>query len=290
MKILRSLDDLRAWQDAVGWTQHNTGFVPTMGALHDGHSSLIALAAARADRTVVSVLVNPTQFNDPSDFEQYPRTLTRDAEIAGCAGADAVFAPTAEDLYGGPPAAPAVSWGPLTDALEGAFRPGHFDGVVAVVDRLFQAVRPRFAVFGEKDLQQVAVVRRLAQERHGDVEIVVGPLVRDGQGLALSSRNARLSPEAQTHALALHRSLQALQAVAEEGVVIGQGPDWKRALDDARASLASEPGVRLEYLDLVDAHTFAEWRGEPATLARAHAVVAAHVGGVRLIDNAPLMG
>ena len=290
MKILRSLDDLRAWQDAVGWTQHNTGFVPTMGALHDGHSSLIALAAARADRTVVSVLVNPTQFNDASDFEQYPRTLTRDAEIAGRAGADAVFAPTAEDLYGGPPAAPAVSWGPLTDALEGAFRPGHFDGVVAVVDRLFQAVRPGFAVFGEKDLQQVAVVRRLAQERHADVEIVVGPLVRDGQGLALSSRNARLSPEAQTHALALHRSLQALQAVAREGVATGQGPDWKRALDDARASLASQPGVRLEYLDLVDAHTFAEWRGEPATLARAHSVVAAHVGGVRLIDNAPLMG
>jgi pantoate--beta-alanine ligase len=290
MKILRSLDDLRAWQDAVGWTQHNTGFVPTMGALHDGHSSLIALAAARADRTVVSVLVNPTQFNDPSDFEQYPRTLTRDAEIAGRAGADAVFAPTAEDLYGGPPAAPAVSWGPLTDALEGAFRPGHFDGVVAVVDRLFQAVRPGFAVFGEKDLQQVAVVRRLAQERHADVEIVVGPLVRDGQGLALSSRNARLSPEAQTHALALHRSLQALQAVAREGVATGQGPDWKRALDDARASLASQPGVRLEYLDLVDAHTFAEWRGEPGTSPRAHAVVAAHVGGVRLIDNAPLMG
>jgi pantoate--beta-alanine ligase len=290
MKILRSLDDLRAWQDAVGWTQHNTGFVPTMGALHDGHSSLIALAAARADRTVVSVLVNPTQFNDASDFEQYPRTLTRDAEIAGRAGADAVFAPTAEDLYGGTPVAPAVSWGPLTDALEGAFRPGHFDGVVAVVDRLFQAVRPGFAVFGEKDLQQVAVVRRLAQERHADVEIVVGPLVRDGQGLALSSRNARLSPEAQTHALALHRSLQALQAVAREGVATGQGPDWKRALDDARASLASQPGVRLEYLDLVDAHTFAEWRGEPATLARAHSVVAAHVGGVRLIDNAPLMG
>jgi pantoate--beta-alanine ligase len=174
--------------------------------------------------------------------------------------------------------------------LEGAFRPGHFDGVVAVVDRLFQAVRPGFAVFGEKDLQQVAVVRRLAQERHADVEIVVGPLVRDGQGLALSSRNARLSPEAQTHALALHRSLQALQAVAREGVATGQGPDWKRALDDARASLASQPGVRLEYLDLVDAHTFAEWRGEPGTSARAHAVVAAHVGGVRLIDNAPLMG
>jgi len=193
MTVLHSLEALSQWQHKSGWHHKRGGFVPTMGALHEGHLALIRQAKASSDLVVVSILVNPTQFNDSTDFQAYPRTLETDAALAERAGADAVFAPTPEDLYGGTPSAQPVDWGSLTHSFEGEHRPGHFDGVVAVVDLLFSSVRPKLAVFGEKDLQQVAVVRRLAQERHPDVEVCVGSLVRDENGLALSSRNARLS-------------------------------------------------------------------------------------------------
>lgn len=251
-----------------------------MGALHEGHQSLIREATKRCDRVVVSVLVNPTQFNDPDDFEKYPRTLESDAEKAAAAGADAVFAPTAEELYGGIPKAEPVEWGPLTHAYEGAHRPGHFDGVVAVVDLLFAAVEPQVAVFGEKDLQQVAVVKRLASERHPNVNVVVGELVRAASGLALSSRNARLDNEGLNQALALSRCLKRMQQAVEDG------EPWEEVLERERETLATSPGVTLEYLDAVDARTFE--RAIPGATGTVHAVVAAHVQGVRLIDNAPL--
>ena len=168
MTVLHSLDALREWQQNVNWSDKKTSFVPTMGALHEGHLSLIRHAAELGELVVVSILVNPTQFNDAQDFQSYPRTLETDAAMAQSAGAHAVFAPQPEDLYGGKPSADRVDWGNLTNAFEGAHRPGHFDGVVAVVDLLFEAVKPGFAVFGEKDLQQVAVVKRLARERHPD--------------------------------------------------------------------------------------------------------------------------
>ena len=280
MVLLHSLDALREWQQKSNWSGKSTGFVPTMGALHDGHASLIRTAAAQCDLVVVSILVNPTQFNESSDFESYPRTLESDAQKAQAAGADAVFAPSAEDLYGGTPEAPSVDWGALTSAYEGAHRPGHFDGVVAVVDLLFDAVQPKVAVFGEKDLQQVAVVKRLAKERHPEVHVVVGSLIRDDHGLALSSRNSRLSPEGLRTALSLSRCLRAVDEA------VGSGDSVEFALERSRAELDCLAGVELEYLDVVDAQTFEPAHG-PSHPHR-HVVVAAHVEGVRLIDNVPL--
>jgi pantoate--beta-alanine ligase len=280
MVLLHSLESLLEWQKNAGWNYVASGFVPTMGALHEGHASLIRQAKSRCKLVVVSVLVNPTQFNDAKDFAAYPRSLDGDAAKAKEAGADALFAPTAEDLYGGKPSAKPVHWGPLTHAYEGAHRPGHFDGVVAVVDLLFQVVRPDVAVFGEKDLQQVAVVKRLAEESHPSIQVVVGELIRDASGLALSSRNARLSSEGIDQALALSRALRALQAAAH-----GE-EDWDEVLAREREALANSPGVTLEYLDAVDAASFEP--AAPGGAAAVHAVVAAHVEGVRLIDNAPL--
>ena len=280
MVLLHSLDALREWQQKSNWSSKSIGFVPTMGALHDGHASLIRTAAAQCDLVVVSILVNPTQFNESSDFESYPRTLESDAQKAEEAGADAVFAPSAEDLYGGTPEAPSVDWGALTSAYEGAHRPGHFDGVVAVVDLLFDAVQPKVAVFGEKDLQQVAVVKRLARERHPEVHVVVGSLIRDAHGLALSSRNSRLSPEGLRTALSLSRCLRAVDEA------MGSGDTVELALGRSRAELDALAGVELEYLDVVDAQTFEPAHG-PSHPHR-HVVVAAHVEGVRLIDNVPL--
>ena len=281
MTVLHSLEALSQWQHKSGWHHKRGGFVPTMGALHEGHLALIRQAKASSDLVVVSILVNPTQFNDATDFQAYPRTLETDAALAERAGADAVFAPTPEDLYGGTPSAQPVEWGSLTHSFEGEHRPGHFDGVVAVVDLLFSSVRPKLAVFGEKDLQQVAVVRRLAQERHPDVEVCVGSLVRDENGLALSSRNARLSAGKKAVALELHRSLVKIQEAWRNDI-----GDVMQALDQARTKLSQHPEIVLEYLDIGDGDTF-ESIATPGVRGT-HAVVAAHVEGVRLIDNVPL--
>ena len=280
MVLLHSTEELHQWQREVNWHTRLTGFVPTMGALHQGHLSLIHEAASHSDLVVVSVLVNPTQFNDSEDFKSYPRTLESDARKAASAGAHALFAPMAEDLYRGQPTAPRVDWGPVTNAFEGAHRPGHFDGVVAVVDLLFEAVKPHVAVFGEKDLQQVAVVKRLAAERHPDVTVVVGDLVRDPKGLALSSRNARLGDQGLVAARALHGALEALRKAFLSGVAM------KGALDAQRAMMEANPEVELEYLDVVNAITFEQATEDPG--APCHAIVAASVNGVRLIDNVAL--
>ena len=188
MVLLHSLDALREWQQKSNWSSKSIGFVPTMGALHDGHASLIRTAAAQCDLVVVSILVNPTQFNESSDFESYPRTLESDAQKAQAAGADAVFAPSA-----GGSCKPRGALGGLGRpdfGVRGCPSAWSFCGVVAVVDLLFDAVQPKVAVFGEKDLQQVAVVKRLAKERHPEIHVVVGSLIRDDHGLALSSATA----------------------------------------------------------------------------------------------------
>lgn len=284
MVILSSLADLAQWQDSVSWHEGKGGFVPTMGALHEGHASLIRHAVRSSDQVVVSILVNPTQFNDSQDFNRYPRTLDSDAEAVKSAGAHAVFAPSPEELYRGTPHAPHVNWGALTHGYEGAHRPGHFDGVIAVVDLLFSAVRPRLAVFGEKDLQQVAVVQRLARERHPNVRIDVGSLVRDANGLALSSRNIRLGQEGRREALALSNTLFQLR---DELVPEMDSHAWEACLKRAADALDNSPGVTLDYLDTVDATTFKPARS--LETQPVHAVVAAVVRGVRLIDNVSLM-
>ncbi len=280
MVLLKSLDALANWQASMGWHEKATGFVPTMGALHEGHASLIRLAKSQSELVVASILVNPTQFNDTRDFETYPRTLEGDVAKAQAAGADAVFAPSADALYGGKPEAAPVHWGPLTHAYEGARRPGHFDGVVAVVELLFRAVKPSFAVFGEKDLQQVGVIEKLATERHPGLRIVVAPLVREPSGLAMSSRNARLSAQGTNSALALHQALWAVQHAAKDGEV-------SKAVQAQREALTTNLAVTLEYLDVLDARTFTPWNGGQE--ARPYVVVAAEGEGVRLIDNMPLM-
>ncbi len=280
MKIIRTSVELKSW-----FNEHNEeknislGFVPTMGALHNGHASLIEKASTECDLVLVSILVNPTQFNEKDDLEAYPRTMEADAVIAEAAGCDVIFAPTAEDLYGGEPKAERVDWGGLTNSFEGESRPGHFDGVIAVVDKLFNAVTPTRAYFGAKDLQQVAVVQKMAQIRHPKVEIVSCELIRDSKGLALSSRNVRLTDQGVKRALNLSLSLV--------GVVrrVLNGESVKTAVGKARQELQALEGIDLEYFAGVNNQTFSI---EDEATEWSHIIVAAKVDGVRLIDNIEL--
>lgn len=256
------------------------GLVPTMGALHEGHRSLIARAAAEHAVTVVSVFVNPTQFNDPTDYAAYPRTLERDAADALAAGADLVFAPSAAEMY--PPGfATTVTVAGLTDRWEGAARPGHFAGVATVVCILINSVRPAASYFGEKDYQQLQVIRRM----HGDLALpgaIVGcPTVRDADGLALSSRNARLSVDGREAAAAIPAALRAMDALAAAGAT-----STRELAAAGMAVLESDPRISPDYLSVVDPATL-----EPVEdiAGGGRALVAAIVDGVRLLDNASLV-
>ena len=259
------------------------GLVPTMGALHSGHGSLVELARAHNDVVVVSVFVNPLQFEDLGDCEdyrEYPRDLEEDVEFLRGLGADVVFAPAVAEMY--PDGAPQI-WvrtGSMGQRLEGASRPGHFDGVATVVAKLFQLTRPDRAYFGQKDAQQVAVIERMVADLDFDVEVVPAPIVRAPDGLAESSRNQRLSPEDRRRALALSRALFTLRNRVAAGEALG--------LLKVRAELAAAEGVTLDYLEVVDPGTLAPLADASLTrpLQRpALALVAAHVGPVRLIDN-----
>ena len=255
--------------------------VPTMGALHTGHRSLMRLARDRADTIVVSVFVNPLQFGPGEDFDRYPRTLDTDTAVCAEEGVDVVFAPTVATMY---PAEPTVTVqaGAMGELLEGASRPGFFTGVLTVVSKLLHLVAPDLAVFGQKDAQQIAIVRRMVADLSMPTEIVGAPTLRDPDGLAVSSRNVYLSDDERTSALALHRALSAGRDSASGG------PDAVRAaaravLDEAAQAV---PPVVTDYLALVDPATFtdapADFEGE-AVLA-----VAAKVGSTRLIDNTPV--
>jgi pantoate--beta-alanine ligase len=251
-------------------------FVPTMGALHEGHASLVRQArtlAGPSGRVVVSVFVNPTQFNEASDFDRYPRTLDADMALCAGAGADAVFAPSVEEVYpaGGirTPALPRVATEPK---LEDAARPGHFAGVVQVVHRLFELVQPRASIFGEKDWQQLQVVRAMVREAGMRVEIVPGTTVREADGLAMSSRNRFLSPIDRRRGLALSRGLRECQ----------HAKDPAAAEKVLRAALASE-GIDADYAVVRDAESLAPGAWDRTRPMRA--VVAGRVGSVRLLDN-----
>ncbi len=246
--------------------------VPTMGALHRGHRALIRTAREQADHVVVSVFVNPLQFGPNEDFSRYPRTFEADLEACADEGVSVVFAPSTEDMYA-PDRQVGVSAGQMGALVEGAFRPGHFDGVLTVVLKLFNLVQPDVAVFGQKDAQQLALIRRMVADLNLPVSVLGAPTVREADGLALSSRNRYLSPHERHVALALSRALFAGAGHrAPEGV-----------LGAARAVLDAEPEVAVDYLVLVNPATFVEvgegYRGE-AILA-----VAARVGTTRLIDN-----
>lgn len=261
------------------------GLVPTMGALHEGHASLVRAARERVGRdgrpgpVVVSVFVNPLQFGAGEDLDRYPRTLEADLEVCAREGVDIVFAPSVDEVYPGGPPQVTVHPGPLGEVLEGRVRPGHFRGVLTVVAKLFGLVRPDVAVFGQKDYQQLALIRRMVLDLVLGVEIVAAETVREDDGLALSSRNRYLDPVQRQQAVALSRALRAAQQSAEHGT--------EAALDEARAELRAAPGVDLDYLVITDP----DLDELPAVVppgTPARILIAARVGGTRLIDNLPL--
>ena len=257
------------------------GLVPTMGYLHEGHAALVRAARAECDAVVVSIFVNPTQFGASEDFATYPRDLPRDFELLRALDVDLVLAPPHDGLY--PPGADTiVTPGAVAEPLEGEHRPGHFRGVATVVTMLLNAVRPDRAYFGEKDWQQLQVVRRLVRDLLLPVEIVPVPVVRERDGLAMSSRNVRLSADARARALCIPRALEAARSA------FAAGERSRRALERVMAdALSAEPDVQVDYAVVVDAETLRPPRRvRPST----RALVAARVGGVRLIDNAPLEG
>ena len=270
-----------------GVPEPTVGLVPTMGALHGGHAALVRQARAENDIVIASVFVNPLQFGDPADLEHYPRTLEADRAILGAAGCELVFAPDVQEMYPGYPDAPivTVSAGRMGEVLEGASRPGHFDGVCTVVAKLWNITAPPAparlrSYFGQKDAQQLAVLRRLQVDLDVPVEIRPVPLVRSPEGLALSSRNTRLSPESLEAALVLHRALAGLREDADAGRPVG--------LAVARTLVEAEPLARLDYLEIVDHATLEPLTAEQlaAPLGReALALVAATFEPVRLIDN-----
>jgi len=267
---------MQAWADRQHAAGRRIALVPTMGALHEGHLELVRTARARAERVVVSVFVNPMQFNRRDDFERYPRVLDEDAASCASAGVDVVYAPPAGAMY--PEGfASGVEVAGVCEPLCGQSRPGHFRGVTTVVTKLFHAVRPDAAVFGEKDWQQLAVIRRMTADLDFGIEIVGVPTVREADGLALSSRNRLLGAEARTAARCVPRALAAAAAAVTAG-------DTAAAVlvERATGAIAAEPLARLEYAEIrdPDSLTDVDVVTGPALLA-----VAVWVGGVRLIDN-----
>jgi pantoate--beta-alanine ligase len=276
MDVVTTLASLRA---VLAARPTPIGFVPTMGYLHRGHLSLAEHGRAENATVVMSVFVNPTQFGPSEDYARYPRDLERDRALAEAVGVDVLFVPTVDEMY--PPGA--ATWLEvvgLTERWEGAHRPGHFRGVATVVLKLFLAVRPDRAYFGEKDYQQLLVVQRLAADLLPELRIVGCPTVREPDGLALSSRNAYLEPEAREKALGLYLALTRAQALLAEGERAGA------ALEAAMRAVLADPAIAVDYAVVVDAATL-----DPlARVDRAgRALLAARVGGVRLIDNAPLV-
>ena len=255
------------------------GFVPTMGALHAGHLALVAAARTRADAVVLSVFVNPLQFGPGEDFARYPRDLPRDTGLAERAGVDVLWAPAPDAMYPEPPRV-TVQPGPAGERLEGAVRPGHFAGVLTVVAKLFHAVEPDVAIFGRKDFQQAALIRRMVRDLGFPVEIVVAPTVREPDGLAMSSRNAYLDAGARAAAAALSRAL----ATAVEAFRAGERGGTALS-GRARRVLEAEPGVAIDYVACVAPDTVEPVEAVDGTSVLA---LAARVGGTRLIDNVVL--
>lgn len=276
MKTVRHNAELYAVVDGWQHAGRRIALVPTMGNLHAGHYSLIALAREHADVVIASVFVNPTQFGPHEDFARYPRTPEADTEGLIANGCDLLFLPGVEDLYPyGAERSVRVSVPELTDVLEGAIRPGHFDGVATVVAKLFNLVRPGVAVFGQKDYQQLLVIRRLARDLGYPIEIVAAPIVREANGLAMSSRNQYLDAEQRACASVIHITLQAMSERVRAG--------WPRHEVEAEAAQRlTEAGLRSDYAVVRRAEDLAEASGEARDLV---ALIAARMGPTRLIDN-----
>ncbi len=280
-EVATTVARVRAWREDRRRTGQRVGFVPTMGALHAGHARLIEVARQRGDHVIVSIFVNPLQFDRQDDLDKYPRTLDADLRLCTDLGVDMVFAPTVDDMYPVEPLC-TVTVTRITDRLCGAFRPGHFDGVATVVTKLFDIVQADVAYFGEKDAQQLAVIRRLVTDLNIPTGIVGVATVREPDGLALSSRNVRLSPDERAKAVALYRAL----GEAERAIAEGER-DAHVVERRAAAMIPSDASLRLEYVEIVD----------PVELQRVDTIAgtvlvagALWVGNTRLIDNVTISG
>jgi len=277
LKIIPTKDNIKQVVAAHRGVHQTVGLVPTMGALHQGHLSLVKRSKAYSDITVVSIFVNPAQFNNAADLARYPRTLDEDCALLEAAGVDYVFVPDVKEMYP-EPAVLKFDFGTLETTLEGEFRPGHFNGVGIIVSKLFHIIHPSQVYFGQKDLQQVAVIKRLIRDLSFDLEIIVVPTLREEDGLAMSSRNTLLSDEARKLSPIIYRSL----SLAKDELL--KGVKWFDVKKQIEAAYQAEPRLRLEYFELVQSDTMeiAHALNDYDTYA---ICAACYIGGIRLIDN-----
>jgi len=278
MKIITTIQELRAELKAARAAGKQIGLVPTMGALHEGHASLVRRSVKENDVTVVSIFLNPTQFNDKKDLERYPRTLEADCQLLTACGAQIAFAPSVAEVYPEPDTRQ-FSYPPTDAVMEGAMRPGHFNGVCQIVSKLFSYVEPDRAYFGEKDFQQIAVIRRMVADLGFKLQIVPCPVVREDSGLALSSRNTLLSPEERAFAPAIYASLVA-------GCDFAHSHSVQLTREYVEARINAVPGLRVEYFSIVDANSLADvndWNDAPSIVG----CITVYCGSkpIRLIDH-----
>lgn len=281
MLLISSAAEITALSKQARSAGQRLGFVPTMGALHAGHVSLVRTARSRSGLLAVSIFVNPTQFGPKEDFSKYPRTLEQDRALLATEKVDYLFVPSVDEMYPGG----ATTWVDvegLSDRLDGRSRPGHFRGVSTVVAKLFHIVQPDLAFFGQKDAAQVAIIKKMVRDLNFDVDIVVCPTVREPDGLAMSSRNAYLNPAQRLQATVLSRSLQRVQMLADQGETSASA-----LLTAGKGVMAEEPAVRLDYFEIVDRNTL---ESSTDVSHGALVAVAAYVGETRLIDNIVLPG
>ena len=276
MKVIHTIKDLQAELTVLRAQGKKVGLVPTMGALHVGHASLVKRSVSENGVTVVSVFVNPTQFNDKNDLAKYPRTLDADCRLLEDCGAAFAFAPSVEEMYPQPDTRE-FSYAPLDTVMEGAFRPGHFNGVCQIVSKLFDAIQPDRAYFGEKDFQQLAIIREMVRQMNYKLEIVGCPIVREEDGLALSSRNKRLSAQERENALNISRTLFKSRTFATSHTV----SETQKMVEEA---IEAAPGLRLEYFEIVDGNTLQKvnsWEDAQYVVG----CITVFCGELRLIDN-----
>ena len=277
MKVLRTVGELRHAMESHRNAGQTIGLVPTMGALHAGHLSLMERSCRDNDITVASIFVNPTQFNNATDLKTYPRTEEKDCALLEKAGVDYAFVPSVEEIYPEPDTR-VFDLGAVAEVMEGAMRPGHFNGVAQIVSRLFSYVNPTRAYFGEKDFQQIAVIRRMAQLEGFDFEIIACPIVREADGLALSSRNVRLTPEQRKIAPAIHRTLaRSLDMTRDKSV--GEVKQW------VKEEIDRQPFMTTEYYEIVNPLTMQPTDSWMTSDGPAVGCVTVYCGDVRLIDN-----
>ncbi|HTE31632.1 MAG TPA: pantoate--beta-alanine ligase [Chryseolinea sp.] len=277
MKIFKEIAILKTFLDEIKGAGNSIGLVPTMGALHKGHISLIEASRAQNAFTLTTIYVNPAQFNNPLDLQKYPRTLERDLKILEESGCDAVFCPSDQEMYEEQPLLK-FDFGHLDKVMEGKFRPGHFSGVALVVGKLFNIVGPTIAYFGQKDWQQVTVIRRMVDELKFNLLVLSVPIVRDTDGLAMSSRNLRLTQEERVQAAVLYRAL----SMAKESLKSGQGLEFVRM--EVKALVEGQPAMKLEYFELADSQNLTPLSNVKDG-GRPIMCIAAFAGDVRLIDN-----